>query len=90
MSNEFDAENVSLGDWKKYFKIQLFKEIDSTHSELVRRGNAMSPLLNEDGSLTENGGVFNNTLVAAMCITSSTEVKPANEPTEIKPAIQFW
>ena len=30
----------------------------------------MSPLLNEDGTLTENGGIFNNTLVAAESQTS--------------------
>lgn len=70
MAKEFEAENLSLDGWKKYFKIHLFKEIDSTNSELVRRGNAMSPLLNEDGSLTENGGIFNNTLVAAESQTS--------------------
>ena len=70
MSKEFEAENISLGNWEKYFKIQLFKEIDSTNSELIRRGNAMSPLLNEDGTLTENGGIFNNTLVVAESQTS--------------------
>ena len=70
MSKDFEAENISLGSWEKYFKIQLFKEIDSTNSELIRRGNAMSPLLNEDGTLTENGGIFNNTLVAAESQTS--------------------
>ncbi|HAZ97482.1 biotin--[acetyl-CoA-carboxylase] ligase [uncultured Treponema sp.] len=70
MANEFEVENVSLDGWKKYFKIQLFKEIDSTNSELVRRGNSLLPLLNEDGSLTVNGGIFNNTLVLAESQTS--------------------
>lgn len=70
MTDEFEAEDFSLSGWKKYFKIQFFEEIDSTNSFLVRRGNSMSPLLAEDGSLTENGGKYNNTLVVSKSQTS--------------------
>ncbi len=50
---------------KKSYKVYFFKNIDSTNSELLRKGNSLLPLLNEEGLLTENGKLFDKTLVVA-------------------------
>ncbi|MGN0729758.1 biotin--[acetyl-CoA-carboxylase] ligase [Treponema sp.] len=64
------AELSSENDWIKDFTIQEYREIDSTNTELVRRGNSMAPLLDDNGFPTENGRKFNHLLISAQTQTS--------------------
>ncbi|MBP3365610.1 MAG: biotin--[acetyl-CoA-carboxylase] ligase [Treponema sp.] len=66
MSDGFTSGQF-FAEWKgrERVKLFLFKEIDSTNSELLRRGCALLPLLKESGAVSENGAEFHFSVAAA-------------------------
>lgn len=66
MPDEFTSERF-FDEWKgrECVKLFLFREIDSTNSELLRRGRKLLPLLTDGGSVSQNGAEFHFCVAAA-------------------------